>query len=149
MNALYPDSSLPPFFIVDDCEDDVFILRHRLREGGIRNPIRTFFSPSDALDFLRANPQSLPQILFTDIRMPVASGFTLISAVRDLPGCAALRIVVVSASNDSVDLERALECGANGYLIKFPPSTTLAEFVCNGPWISLPRVSSAVGAVID
>jgi CheY-like chemotaxis protein len=141
MNPRYPDSSLPPLVIVDDSDDDVFLLRHRLREGGITNPIRAFGSAAEALAFLRDchGQNDLPAIVFTDIRIPVASGFALISAIRDNSEWRDIRIVVVSSSNCPADLEHALECGANGYLIKFPPSDTLVDFVHNGPWISVPR----------
>jgi CheY-like chemotaxis protein len=141
MNPCYPDSSLPPLVIVDDSDDDVFLLRHRLREGGITNPIRAFGSTSEALDFLHSchGQDELPAIVFTDIRIPVASGFTLISAIRDHSEWRGIRIVVITSSNCPTDLEQALECGANGYLIKFPPSDTLVDFVRNGPWISVPR----------
>jgi CheY-like chemotaxis protein len=141
----YPDTSLPPIFIVDDCEDDVFLLRHRLREGGITNPILTFSSPADALAFLRPvrRRQDLPSIIFTDIRMPVSSGFALISAVRENPEWEGIRLVVVTASNHTIDMERALELGANGYLIKSPPAEILADFVRNGPWLVMPRQAPA------
>jgi CheY-like chemotaxis protein len=137
----YPDPSLPAFFIVDDCEDDVFLLRHRLREGGLTNPILTFPSPAAALACLRGarRRQELPSIVFTDIRMPATCGFALISAIRERAEWNEIRIVVVTASNESLDMERALELGANGYLIKFPAIDILADFVRNGPWIVVPR----------
>jgi CheY-like chemotaxis protein len=142
----YPDLSLPAIFIVDDCEDDVFLLRYRLREGGITNPIRTFPSPEAMLSFLRGitGRQDLPSIVFTDIRMPPTGGFALISAIRELEEWTDIRIVVVTASNESADMERALELGANGYLIKFPASDILADFVRNGPWIVMPRQTVAM-----
>jgi CheY-like chemotaxis protein len=145
MKGRYPDSQLPALAIVDDCDDDIFLLRHRLREGGITNPIHAFSSPPQALAYLRAirNRGELPSILFTDIRMPVGCGFALIAAVRANPNWDQVRIAVVSASNDMVDVERALDHGANGYLLKFPPADSLAEFVRNGPWIHSSGVSGA------
>jgi CheY-like chemotaxis protein len=137
----YPDPTLPPFLIVDDSEDDIFLLRHRLREGGITNPILNFSSPADALALLHSVKfgGNLPAIIFTDIRMPVDCGFTFLSAIRAQPGWRAIRLVVVTSSSDSADLERAIECGANGYVVKFPPSDILAEFVHHGPWLSAAR----------
>src|SRR4051812_2914982 len=145
MSASYPDWSLRPIAIVDDCDDDVFLLRNRLREGGISNPIMAFSSAADALFFLRScsEPAALPEIMFTDIRMPVDSGFALISLIRDNPEWSAIRLVVISSSNSPADLEHSLACGANGYLIKFPPSDILAEFIREGPWISIPHAAPA------
>lgn len=150
MSPRYPDSNLPPLVIVDDSDDDVFLLRHRLREGGITNPIRAFASTAEALAFLRAcqDRKELPAMVFTDIRIPVTSGFALISAIRENAEWSGIRIVVVTSSNRTTDLEHALECGANGYLIKFPPSDTLVEFVRNGPWISVPLPARPVASLL-
>jgi CheY-like chemotaxis protein len=138
MHPHYPDPHLRPLVIVDDLEDDIFLLRHRLREGGITNPIVAFSSSAEALDYLRAIPaeRQLPAIVFTDIRMPVESGFALISAVRENAAWDDIRIAVITSSNETADLVRALEHGANGYLIKFPPADLLTEFVHHGPWFA-------------
>jgi CheY-like chemotaxis protein len=144
MKLLYPDLSLPGLVIVDDCEDDIFLLRHRLREGGITNPITAFTSPEAALDFLRGRrPGEQPSLVFTDIRMPGSGGFALISAIRGNPEWSGIRVVTLTSSNQTADLERALECGAHGYLIKMPTSDLLADFVLNGPWFAVPRGASA------
>ncbi|HUR58551.1 MAG TPA: response regulator [Opitutaceae bacterium] len=144
MKKTYPDPRLAPLVIVDDSDDDVFLLRHRLREGGITHPIHAFGSPTEALAFLGGLHQ-LPEIVFTDIRMPVGCGFALIAAIRENPAWDAIRIAVVSMSNEAADFERAIALGANGYLLKFPPADLLAEFVHSGPWIS---VHSARGAAL-
>ena len=135
----FPDLRLPPIFIVDDCEDDVFLLRHRLREGGIANPIATFDSPTEALAHLHFLPAEHPKpfLVFTDIRMPHESGFELLARIREEPQWDTIKVAVMSASNHPADLERALELGVAGYLIKFPPADLLAEFVTHGPWFAV------------
>jgi CheY-like chemotaxis protein len=151
MKVHFPDPTLPPFVIVDDCEDDVFLLRHRLREGGITNPIRTFSAPADALAFLRSAAQrdQLPELLFTDIKMPQGCGLDLIASIRETPIWDSMRIAVATASNRPTDLERALALGVDGYLIKFPPSDLLTEFVRNGPWFAAPRRTPAMATVLS
>jgi CheY-like chemotaxis protein len=142
----FPDPHLAPIMMVDDCEDDIFLLRYRLREGGIANPIITFDSPAGALEYIRFLPSDAtkPGLVFTDIRMPEPGGFTLISRLREDPEWDSVRIVVVTSSNQPRDLQCALELGVNGYLIKFPPSDLLAEFVKAGPWFSVPRRTMAL-----
>ena len=146
MNFHYPDPALPPIVITDDSEDDVFLLRHRLRQGGIPNPIVTFGSSAGALEYLKAleGRAARPTIIFADIRMPVDSGFALIAAVRENPAWDEVRVGVVTSSNDTTDLVRALELGANGYLIKFPPAEILADFVRRGPWFATRRGATAM-----
>lgn len=143
----YPDPTLPPFLIVDDSDDDVFTLRQRLRDGGITNPILNFSATADALSYVQSaeGPAQLPAIIFIDIRMPVDCGFEFLAAVRARPDWQAIRLVVVTSSSDSADLEHALDCGANGYVVKFPPSDLLTEFVQHGPWFTTAgRISTLV-----
>ena len=137
----FPDPTLPPILIVDDCDDDAFLLRHRLREGGIVNPIVSFNTPTDALNHLRfgTHAEPAPALMFVDVRMPGSCGFDLIARIRDEPQWERLRIVVITSSSDSADMERALALRADGYLIKFPPSSILAAFVAEGPWFAVPR----------
>lgn len=145
MKLQYPDFSLPPLVIVDDCDDDVFLLRHRLRMGGITNPIVNFRSTAAAVTYLEAATDNglRPQIIFTDVRMPGDCGFDLIRRVREDPRWDEMKVVVVSYSNHPDDLQRALALRTDGYLIKFPPPEILAEFVQQGPWFALPRTQEA------
>lgn len=141
MKPNFPDLTLPPLAIVDDCDDDVFLLRHGLRTGGVTNPLVTFNSPKDALAYLccaaRTSPR--PALLFTDIKMPVADGFDFIGRIRAEREWDDMRIVVVTSSNQPADLQRALSLRVDGYLIKFPPPYILTEFVTHGPWFAVPR----------
>jgi len=145
MKINFPDPTLPPLLLVDDCEDDIFLLRHRLREGGITNPILSFTSSAQTLRWLetRLSDDTMPSLIFTDIKMPDGEGFGLIREVRAQRQWDDMRLVVLTSSNDPADLERALEAGANGYLIKFPPTDLLAEFVQHGPWFAMPRRARA------
>lgn len=151
MKPHFPDPSLPPLFIVDDCEDDIFLLRHRLREAEITNPVLAFTSPADALAFLRSirARHELPAMVFTEIKMPVGSGLAFIAAIRENRDWDGIQIAVVTMSNDTADLEHALENGANGYLIKFPPEELLADFVRNGPRFAVPRRTPAMANALS
>ena len=144
MKAHFPDLSLRPIAIVDDCEDDAFLLRYRLREAEITNPIRTFPSGAETLDFLRTCDalEPLPTLMFVEIKTPDGSGFDLIAEVRACPTWDDARVVVHTNSSEPADLERAIELGANGYLIKTPPAYILGQFVHNGPWFAVPGRSS-------
>lgn len=137
----FPDPKLPSILVVDDCDDDAFLLRHRLREGGIVNPILSFNTPADALSHLKFGTRHgpAPGLMFVDIRMPADCGFELIAKIREEAQWERLRIVILTSSSDAADMERALAVRADGYLIKFPPPEILATFVAEGPWFAVPR----------
>jgi len=57
-----------------------------------------------------------PDVALVDLRLPDMSGFDVIKAIRDkFPNA---RIVVLSSHEGDVDIQRALEAGAQGYVAK-------------------------------
>jgi CheY-like chemotaxis protein len=146
MKLNYPDPNLPSIILVDDCEDDIFLMRHRLRAGGVAHPVVTFNTARDALAFLESTIDAtlLPHLVFTDVRMHGEDGFELIRRVRANPRWDGMKLAVISYSNDPADLQRALALRVEGYLVKFPPPEILAEFVHHGPWFSLPPPAAVV-----
>jgi signal transduction histidine kinase/ActR/RegA family two-component response regulator len=68
-----------------------------------------------ALDAVRRDP---PDLLLTDLRMPRLDGLALLHAVRHDPALAALPVILFSAHADRDTAVRALEDGADDYLVK-------------------------------
>jgi two-component system, NarL family, response regulator DesR len=76
----------------------------------------------EALDAVKAHQ---PDILITDIEMP---GLTGLDAAAALKG-SAVRVVIVTTFARPGYLRRAMEAGANGYLLKARPARELADAV--------------------
>jgi DNA-binding NarL/FixJ family response regulator len=57
-----------------------------------------------------------PDVALVDLRLPDMSGFDLIRKIKDKSPNA--RIVVLSSHEGDVDIQRALEAGAQGYVVK-------------------------------
>ncbi len=145
----FPDANLPPILIVDDSQDDAFLLRYRLRLGGVTNPVITFEASIPALEYLHSayEPNSRPELLFTDLKMP--RGEDLISEIREDATWDPMKIVVVTYSNDPNDFRRARDLRVDGYLLKFPPPEYLAKYVHQGPWFpSTKRASITTGHAV-
>jgi CheY-like chemotaxis protein len=53
-----------------------------------------------------------------DLKMPEASGFEVLRWVRQEPSLLHLTVVVMTGSNESQDVRRAHELGADSYLVK-------------------------------
>jgi CheY-like chemotaxis protein len=135
----FPDPNLPSFIIVDDCQDDSFLLRYRLRLGGIANPVTIFEDADAAVAHVRSSfiVGAPPELIFVDITMP--GGFDLVARLREDPEYDHTKIVAATYSNHPTDLKRALELRVDGYLLKFPDADILADFVANGPWFDISR----------
>jgi two-component system chemotaxis response regulator CheY len=72
-----------------------------------------------ALDSLRERLAQNPvQLALVDWNMPEMSGIELVEAVRADPAFAALRIVMVTTETELSQVTRALDAGADEYLMK-------------------------------
>jgi two-component system, NarL family, response regulator len=70
-------------------------------------------------------PKHKPDVTLMDLRLPGMSGVDAIRAIRAThPGA---RFVVLTTYEGDADIHRALEAGAQGYLIKGMPYQTLVE----------------------
>ena len=72
----------PTILLVEDSEDDVFIMRHALKQAQVANPLQIVTTGQAALDYLSgANEYAdrvkfpLPFIVFLDLKLPYVHGF--------------------------------------------------------------------------
>jgi DNA-binding NarL/FixJ family response regulator len=90
-----------------------------------------------------------PDVTLMDLRLPGMSGVDAIRAIRST--CAAARFVVLTTYEGDADIHRALEAGAQGYVIKGMPYQTLVEAlqrVCKGGRFLPPPVARALASRI-
>ena len=73
-------------------------------------------SAPDGESALKAFRERKPDVTIVDLRLPDMSGFDLIKALRKFDMRA--RIIVLSSYDGDVDIQRALDAGARGYVAK-------------------------------
>jgi len=67
-----------------------------------------------------------PRLALLDVQMPHLSGLEVCRRLRQMPGCADIRIVMLSAAAQAEDRARGLAAGADEYLTKpFSPLALL------------------------
>jgi CheY-like chemotaxis protein len=119
--------------LVEDNEDDVFLMKRALRVAGITNPLQIVEDGQAAIDYLagagayadRAR-HPLPMIVFLDLKLPYKTGHDVLEWIRRQPHLEMLVVIVLTSSNEKVDLERAYRLGANSFVVK-PPTTALLQ----------------------
>ena len=139
-----PDRAL--FLLVEDDEDQVNLVRRAFRKANIVNPLHVVRSGQEAMVYLEgAGPYSnrdefpLPKLVLLDLKMPGIDGFDVLRWIRRQPALCSLRIVVLTASNETRDVNLAYELGANSFLVKpvaFDDFVQLTQ-VLQGYWIWL------------
>ncbi|VXB70165.1 MHYT domain-containing protein [Massilia sp. 9I] len=101
--------------VVDDEPDSLELLQQVLSETGAR--IVTAMSAGDGLRMLERHR---PDLLISDIGMPLMDGFELIRRVRAMPERALARVpaIALTAFSRREDQQRALEAGFDEYMAK-------------------------------
>jgi two-component system, sensor histidine kinase and response regulator len=72
-------------------------------------------SGAEVLELVRSDP---PDVIISDLMMPLMDGFTLCRALRDREETRTTPIIIVSASDRREDLARALDAGATDFIGK-------------------------------
>ncbi len=85
-------------------------------------------------------------LMLLDLKLPRKSGMEVLAWLRAQPALRRLRVVVLTSSKESGDINRAYELGANSYLVKPVTFDALLEMVkaLNLYWVILsetPEVS--------
>ncbi len=70
-----------------------------------------------------------PDLILLDIMMPKMSGFEVCKRLKADPKTRDIAIVMVTALNETGDIERAAECGADDYISKPIDRRALVELV--------------------
>ena len=72
----------------------------------------------DGIQALRKLADGEYALVIVDLNLPVLDGLKLIERIRKEPGREATKIVVVTTDSNAEDRRRAMELGADAYLLK-------------------------------
>jgi two-component system chemotaxis sensor kinase CheA len=100
--------------VVDDSVTTRQLLRSILETGGYDCEI----AEDGEAAWHRLTAGEAIDLIVSDIEMPRLDGFQLLSRVRSSPKTAQLPFVLVTALSDDADRRRALELGADAYVVK-------------------------------
>lgn len=129
--------------IVDDNEDDRYLLRRYLEMAGVTGDIYEAVNGNDALDFLKPYEAGVeiygdkfpPLIIFLDINMPVMNGYEFLNAFSELRSTdTRYSSIVITMFTSSAHAEDAAitekYAFVKDYMIKMPDSPeVLSRFI--------------------
>lgn len=118
-------NSSQPIMIVEDSDDDFEATERALKhEGALFNPIIRFDNGLDALDYLKkqggANDGELgrPGVVLLDLNMPGMDGREVLARVKSDPMISDIPVVILTTSDDEMDIDTCYRAGANTYVKK-------------------------------
>ena len=124
--------------LAEDDPNDVLLIQRAFQRTHVANPLQVVRDGEEALAYLSGQGpfadrerHPLPVLLLMDLKMPRKSGLEVLEWVRQQPGLKRLPITVLTSSNQSPDINRAYELGANSYLVKPAGFDSLLELVKN------------------
>ena len=127
--------------LVEDNEDDVFLMKRALKAARVTNPLYVVEDGQEAVDYLGgagkfANRESypLPAVVFLDLKLPLISGHDVLAWIRRQNALESLVVIVLTSSNEASDLSRSYALGANSYLVKPPTPEQLEELAKAFKW---------------
>lgn len=82
---------------------------------------------SDGREAIQQYREHLPDVTLMDLRLPDLSGIDAMNAIRaEFP---AARIIMLTTFEGDIEIQRALEAGARGYLLKNMPPSELVDVI--------------------
>lgn len=75
-------------------------------------------SSMDGLEGLRTIRSRRPDLVITDIEMPVKTGYELCQTIKEDPELHATPVIICSALGEAADMEKGFDAGADDYLVK-------------------------------
>lgn len=120
--------SPPRLLLIDDNEDDLYILR--LAFETIREPVQCMVETDSEMALHRLLEQSivpLPDCIFLDLNMPKVGGMELLTAIKSISLYDDIPVIIHSTSTFPKDIEQATASGANYYLPKAANFALLCE----------------------
>ena len=124
--------------LAEDDPNDVLLIQRAFQRNHVANPVQVVRDGEEALAYLSGQApfadrerHPLPVLMLMDLKMPRKSGLEVLEWVRRQPGLKRLPIIVLTSSNQSPDINRAYELGANSYLVKPAGFDSLLDLVKN------------------
>lgn len=138
--------------LVEDNEDDVFLMKHALNGAGVSNPVFVVETGQQAVDYLAGDGAfqdraryPMPVVVLLDLKLPLMSGHEVLAWIRSQRQLESLVVVVLTSSNEPSDVRRSYSLGASSYLVKPLNARQLLDLAkaFNWSWLQRSPVVSA------
>jgi CheY-like chemotaxis protein len=131
---MHTQNSKPTLLLIEDNEDDVFLMRRALKKAEIQLPLQVVMDGQEALNYLSGDgpfadraQHPVPSLIFLDLKLPYVHGFEVLEWMRKHETLHSLPVVVLTSSPEERDRQKADALGAKAYLVKPPNPEQLIQ----------------------
>ena len=114
----------PTVLLVEDTEDNRFMMRRLLEMAGYR-----VIEATNGEEAVKLATSELPQLILMDLSLPVIDGLAATRLIRKLAALKATPIIAVSAHDTSDFQSEAIDAGCNSYVTKPIDFNELEELI--------------------
>jgi CheY-like chemotaxis protein len=110
--------------MIEDDEGHARLIEKNVRRAGVNNEIIPFTDGNSALDFIlgkdRSGEVSIDRYLLVllDLNLPDMQGTEILEQVKNNPHTKRLPIVILTTTDDEMEIQRCYDLGANVYITK-------------------------------
>ena len=109
-----PSENKRTVLIVEDNEQNLELLKIYMEDV----PEAEVITAGNGVEALEQIEEYSPDLVLLDIMMPRMSGFEVCKRIKGDPKTRDITVVMVTALNETSDIERAAKCGTDDYLSK-------------------------------
>jgi CheY-like chemotaxis protein len=115
-----PAMSSKKILVVDDDEEDRFIIRDGFTEAGAEDLVHFEENGENALQYLenRYTKKDLPCLIILDLNMPRLNGTQTLQAIKSDQRFRNIHVLIYSTSLNKIEKEQCMRLGAEDYIIK-------------------------------
>jgi CheY-like chemotaxis protein len=106
-----------PLLVIEDNDEDVAVLLRILAEIGFTQPIVHLHSAEQALEQL-TKEKLTPAVILLDLNLPGLDGRGFLYQIKQTERLKSIPVVVLSSSDNALDVDFCFRHGVAGYLIK-------------------------------
>ncbi|HSI72135.1 MAG TPA: response regulator [Fimbriimonas sp.] len=113
------EHDLPPVLLVEDNPDDEGLALRAFKKSGVKNRVLVARDGEEAVkklpEFVNG---SVPALILLDLKLPKLSGLEVLERIRANPTTCQVPVVILTSSDEMVDVSGCYARGANAYVRK-------------------------------
>ena len=110
---------LSTILLIDDSPGECELLRQALTQAGYQGRLEVTHDHLGALTHLNLLPQSSePALIVLDLKLQGERGVDVLRQLKQNPRYGHIPIVMLTSSDDTLDIRACYQAGANGYVVK-------------------------------
>lgn len=114
---MFSTSNSFQILLADDDQDEIDFFQEAVTRLNIPLGLKAVGDGQKVLDFLQSNTIR-PDFIFLDLNMPRMNGLECLQQIRSEKDFCDIPVVIYSTSSNDIEIDEALENGANLYIIK-------------------------------